>query len=95
MYYAAAELSAMDICFLLYQENFVDLILKILPDVLFLSIGLPAQSESAKPCNFTSSVYLYHRTYLDVPLRYLRTCLPAFQNTFVGLTIACESWFTT
>jgi len=39
---ASTELSAIDLCFLLYQETVVDPILKIPPDVLFLSVGLPA-----------------------------------------------------
>ena len=68
MYSASAELSAMDIFFLLYQETAVDPILKIPPDVLFLSVGLPAQSASMKPCNFTSSVCLYHKPYSDVQI---------------------------
>ena len=88
MYSASVELSATDLYFLLYQEIAVDLILKIPPNVLFLSVGLPAQSASVKPCNVTSSVYLYHKPYSDDPLKYLRTCFPAFQKSLVGLTIA-------
>ena len=88
MYSASIELSATDLCFLLYQETVVDPILKIHPDVLFLSVGLPAQSASVKPCNFTSFIYLYHKPYSDVPLRYLRTCFPTFQKSLAGLTIA-------
>ena len=91
---AYAELSATDLCFLLYQETTIDPILKIPPDVLFLSVGLLAQSLSVKPHSFTSSNYLYHNPYPDVPLRYLNTCLPTFQKRLVGLTIACESWLT-
>ena len=49
MYFASSELSAIDRCFLLYQETVVDPMLKIPPDVLFLSDGLPAQSASVKP----------------------------------------------
>ena len=92
IYSAYTELSATDLCFLLYQETLVDPILKIPPDVLFLSVGLPAQSVSVKPHSFTSFDYMYHNPYLDVPLRYLNTCLPTFQKSLVGLTIACESW---
>ena len=94
MYSASAELSATDLCFLMYQETVVDPILKTPPDVLFLSVGLSAQYASVKPCNFTSSTHLYHRSYSDVPLGYLKTCLLTFQNSLVGLTIACESRFT-
>ena len=94
MYSASIELSATDLCFLLYQETVVDPLLNISPDVLFLSVGLPAQSASVKPCSFTSSNYLYHNPYPDVPLRYLRTCLPTFQKILVGLSIACERWLT-
>ena len=94
MYSAFAEMSAMESYFLLYQENSVDLILKIPSDVLFLSVGLPSQSTFVKPCNFTSSDCLYHNPYPDVHLRYLNTCLHAFQKSLVGLTIAFESWLT-
>ena len=94
MYYASTELSAKDLCFLLYEETVVDRILETPPDVLFLSVGLPTQSVSMKPCNFTSSIYLYHKPYSNVPLRYHRTCFPAFQKSLVGLTIAWLSWFT-
>ena len=93
MYSASAELSATDICFLLYQEIVVDPILKIPLDVLFLSVGLPTQSASVKPCSFTSSYFLYHNPYPDVPLRYLKACLATFQKSLVGFTIACEIWF--
>ena len=68
-YSASAELSATDLCFLLYQEIDVEPILKIPPDVLFLSVGLPALSASVKPHSFTSSNCLYHNPYPDVPLR--------------------------
>ena len=94
MYSASVELSATNFCFLLYQETVVDPILKIPPDVLFFSVGFPAKPTSVKPCNFTSSVCLYHNPYSDVPLRYLKTFFYAFQKILVGLTIACESWFT-
>ena len=32
--------------------------------------------------------FMYHKPYSYVPLRYFRTCLPAFQKSLVGLTIA-------
>ena len=91
IYSASTKLSATDLCFLLYQETVVNPILKIPPDVLFLSVGLPAQSASVKPHSLTSSDCLYHNPYPNVPLRYLNTCLPAFQKSLVGLTIAFES----
>ena len=49
IYLASAELSATDLYFLLYQETAVDPILKTPPDVLFLSVGLPAQYAFVKP----------------------------------------------
>ena len=94
MYFASVELSATDRFFLLYQENVVDPMLKIPPNLLFLSDGLPTQSASVKPWSFTPSIHLYHRTYYDVPLRYLKTCFPTFQKSFVGLIIAWLSWLT-
>ena len=88
IYSASAELSATDLYFPLYQETVVDPILKIPPDVLFLSVGLPAQSASVKPHSFTSADSLYHTPYPDVSLH---TFFPSFQKSLVGLTIACES----
>lgn len=41
MYSAFAELSAIDLCFLLYQETTIDPILKIPHNVAFLLDGLP------------------------------------------------------
>ena len=41
MYYASIELSAIDLCFLLYQETIADPMLKMPPNVLFLLDGLP------------------------------------------------------
>ena len=58
MYSALAELSAIYLCFFLYQETVVDPMLKIPPDVLFLSDGLPTQSASVKPWIFTPYVHL-------------------------------------
>ena len=78
MYSASTELSATDHCFLLYQETAIDPILKIPPDVLFLSVGLPAQSASVKPCSFTSSDCLCHNPYWDVTLNTSgHACLPS------------------
>ena len=88
MYFASAKLSATYLYFLLYQETVVDPTLKIPLDVLFLSGGMPAQSALVKPLSFTPSIYLYHNPYSVVPLRYLKTCLLAFQKGLVGLTIA-------
>ena len=45
-YFALVLLSAMQDCFLLNQEITLDLILKQHPEVLFLSMALPVQSES-------------------------------------------------
>ena len=42
-------LTAIDLCFLLYQETIADPILKIPPHVLKLLDGLPSQSTSVKP----------------------------------------------
>ena len=60
MYSASPELSATDLCFLLYQENVVGPILKIPPDVLFLSVGLPSQSASGEAVQL-------HLIHLSVP----------------------------
>ena len=49
MHSALAELSATDLCFLLYQESVVDPMLNIPPYVFFLSDGLHAQSKSMTP----------------------------------------------
>ena len=49
MYFAFAELREIDLYFLLYQENVVDPILEVPPDVLFLLDGILAQSASLKP----------------------------------------------
>jgi len=65
---------------------------KIPPDVLFQVDGLPA---NVNPCNFTTSVRLYHSLNSVVPLRYCRICFVAFQNNLVALTIAWLSWLTT
>lgn len=43
MYSTSFELSATDLFFLLYQEIVIDLILKILPDILLLLDGHPSQ----------------------------------------------------
>ena len=88
MYPASAKISATDLCFLMYQETTTDPILKIPPDVLFLSDRLAAQSALAKPWSFTPFVHLYHNPNWVVPLRYLSTCFAAFQYSLVGITIA-------
>jgi len=49
MYSASAELSATDLCFLLYQETVAEPRLKIPPKVLFRPDGILAQSASMKP----------------------------------------------
>jgi len=49
MYSASAELSATDLYFLLYQETTIEPRLKIPPEMLFWSDGIPAQSASMKP----------------------------------------------
>ena len=82
MYSASTEMSAIDLCFLLYQQTVVDLILKTPPYVLFLFDALPAQSTFVDPWKFTSSVCLYHKPYPDVPLMYLMTCLPACKRAW-------------
>ena len=65
MYSASAEMCAIDLYFLLYQETVVDPMLKISLDVLFLSDGLPTQSASVKPSSFTPSICLYYRNLLN------------------------------
>jgi hypothetical protein len=55
MYSSSTELNATDFCFLLNQETTPDPKLKQQPEVLFLSIVLPAQSASVKPVSFTPS----------------------------------------
>jgi len=49
MYSNSVELSATDLCFMLYQEIVIEPILKIPPDVLFLLDGLPSQYASVNP----------------------------------------------
>jgi len=63
MYSASIELSTTDLCFMLYQEIVADPTLKITPDVLLLSDGIPAQSTSVNPYNFTPFVRWYHNPY--------------------------------
>ena len=49
MYSASSELSATDLCFMLYQEIATEPTLKIPLEVLFWFDGLPTQSTSVKP----------------------------------------------
>ena len=58
-YYASAELSATNLCFMLYQEIVVGPTLKIPPELISLSDGLPTQSVYVKPCSFTPFVHLH------------------------------------
>ena len=60
MYFASTELSATDLCFLLYQETATHLMLKMPPDVLFLLNGLPSQSASVKLLA-TNNILLYQK----------------------------------
>ena len=46
---------------MLYQETIVNPILKIPPDVLFLSVGLPAQSASVCRCYHTPMRFFHRR----------------------------------
>ena len=63
MYSAYTKLSATNLYFLLYQEIAAEPRLKIPPEVLFRSNGLPTQSTSVNPWSFTPSVRLYHNPY--------------------------------
>lgn len=72
MYSASTELSATDLYFLLYQEIDADPTLKIAPEVLFLSDGLPAQDELVKSWSFTPLLFINHmrmKKYYNVLLQ--------------------------
>ena len=62
---------------LVAQEITAEPRLKQHPDVLFLSVVHPAQSESINPCNFKSHSESYRRPYPTVPRKYLSTCFTA------------------
>ena len=94
MYFALDEMSATDLFLLMYQETDVDPMLKIPPDVLFLSNGFSYQSASVKPWIFTPYVCMYHNPYSVVPLKHLKACFPAFQKSLVGLTITWINWLS-
>jgi len=66
-------LKATIVCFMLHQKIMEEPKLKKHPEVLFLSITLPAQSESTYPCNLMSVLEAYLRAYPIVPRKYLKT----------------------
>jgi hypothetical protein len=74
IYFASVELSATKVYFLLNHVIIVDPKLKKHPEVLFLSMELPAQSKSVYPCSIIPSPPRYLRPYSIVPLEYLSTC---------------------
>jgi hypothetical protein len=84
----SAELSATNLCFLLYQETVVDPTLKIPPDVVFLFDGIPTQSASVKPQIHSLYLSIPKTKLRVVPLRYLNTCFATFQYSLVVLTMA-------
>jgi len=56
MYLASTELSATNLCFMLYQEIVADPTLKITPKVFCMFDGLPSQYASLKTWSFTMLV---------------------------------------
>jgi hypothetical protein len=68
MYSASADLSAMEVYFLLSHDIITDPKLKQHPKVLLLSVALLAKFESVYPCNFTSPSPRCLRPYSTVPL---------------------------
>jgi hypothetical protein len=94
MYSASVEPSATEVCFLLNQDIIVDPKLKQHPQVLFLSIALPPQSESVYPCNFASPSPRYLIPYSTVPLKNLSTCFDVTQCSCLGSTMNRLKVFT-
>ena len=54
------------------------------PEVIFLSLENPSQSESVNPCNFKAHSESYRRPYPTLPHNYLSTCFAAIQWIFLG-----------
>jgi hypothetical protein len=59
IYFSYVVLSATDLCFLLAHDIIAEPKLKHIPEVLFLSSTLPAQSEWVNPCSCTSLFEAY------------------------------------